>query len=121
MSLSKKILFINRSAPYGRVKAQEALDAILMASAFAPEISLLFIDDGVFLLKKEQHAEVIGLKNFSLTYKALALYEIKKIYVDEKSLNRRDLNVDDLMIDIEVVSSAEVAKIMQDQHAILSF
>ena len=36
---------------------------------------------------KNQKTEGIGMKNFSSTYAALGDYEIKKIYIDQESLD----------------------------------
>ncbi len=51
---SKKLLFISRHAPYGSSLARDALDAVLASSAYDQQLSLLFMDDGVFQLLKNQ-------------------------------------------------------------------
>ena len=81
--------------PYGLSKPQETLDVILMASTFNQEVSLLFLDDGVFLLKTKQNPSSIGAKNFSAAYKALSLYGIEKVYVAADSLQQRALTPKD--------------------------
>ena len=50
----KKFLYINRRAPHGTVYAHEALEVVLIGAAFEQDVSLAFIDDGVFQLKKNQ-------------------------------------------------------------------
>jgi len=49
----KKFLYVNRRAPHGTVYAHEALEVVLIGAAFDQDVSLAFIDDGVFQLKKE--------------------------------------------------------------------
>ena len=50
MNPPKKLLFVLRQAPYGSTLAKDALDAILATSAYEQDLSIAFIDDGVFQL-----------------------------------------------------------------------
>ena len=74
----KNFLFVTRHAPYGTSFGKEGLDAVLMGSAFAA-VTLLFMDDGILQLKKDQHAEDIGIKDYSPTFAALDHYDVKEI------------------------------------------
>ena len=53
----KKFMFVNRTAPYGTVYALESLEVVLISAAFDQDVSLVFIDDGVFQLKKGQQTK----------------------------------------------------------------
>ncbi|MEZ5451548.1 MAG: DsrE family protein [Thiothrix sp.] len=44
----KNFLFVNREAPPGTVYALESLEVVLISAAFEQNISLAFIDDGVY-------------------------------------------------------------------------
>ena len=68
---TKKFMFVNRKAPYGTVYALESLEVVLVSAAFEQEVSLAFIDDGVYQITKGQDTKSIGQKNFSNAYKAL--------------------------------------------------
>ncbi len=96
MSETKKFLFFNRKAPYGTIYAWESLEVVLISAAFEQDVSLAFMDDGVYQLVKGQDTAGIGMKNFSPTYAALGDYEITKIYVEKESLEERGLTLDDL-------------------------
>jgi tRNA 2-thiouridine synthesizing protein C len=117
----KKFAFINRKAPYGTVYALESLEVVLISAAFDQDVSLMFIDDGVYELKKGQATKAIGMKNFSPTYRALEGYDIEKLYVEKESLEERGLTEDDLLVDVEVLSRADMAALMEEQDVILSF
>ncbi|MCK5609086.1 sulfurtransferase complex subunit TusC [Candidatus Pacearchaeota archaeon] len=117
----KKFLFVNRKAPYGTIHAHEALEAILTGAAFEQRISILFLDDGVFPLLKEQNSGDIGLKDFSPTYNALSLYGVENIYVDEESLIERGIASDELSIKVELKTTKEVCLIMEQQDVIFNF
>ena len=117
----KKFLYINRKAPYGTIYALESLEVVLIAAAFEQDVSLAFVDDGVYQIKKGQDTSGIGMKNFSPTYRALEGYDVEKLYVEKEALEERGLTTDDLIVPVEVVSRAEMADLMDEQDVILSF
>ncbi len=96
MSETKKFVYMNRKAPYGTVYALESLEVVLIGAAFEQEVQLVFVDDGVYQLTKDQSTDGIGMKNFSKTYSALGDYDVNQIYIDEQSLKDRGLTMDDL-------------------------
>ena len=75
MSDVKKFMYVNRRAPYGTIYAWESLEVVLIGAAFEQDVSLAFIDDGVYQLTKGQDTAGIEMKNFSPTYSALGDYE----------------------------------------------
>jgi len=117
----KKFMFVNRKAPYGTIYALESLEVVLITAAFDQDVSLVFSDDGVYQIKKGQKTDGIGMKNFSPTYRALEGYDVEKLYVDRESLEERGLTEDDLLVDVEVMSRAELANLMDEQDVVLSF
>ncbi len=117
----KKFLYVNRTAPYGTIYALESLEVVLITAAFDQDVSLLFIDDGVFQIKKGQDTKAIGMKNFSPTYRALEGYDVEKLYVDQDSLDQRGLTKDDLIVEVEALSKDQIGDMMQQQDVILSF
>lgn len=116
----KKFMYVNRRAPYGTIFALECLEVVLISAAFEQDVSLAFLDDGVFQLKKNQDTTGIGMKNFSKTYRALDDYEVEKIYVEKESLEARGLTADDLIIPVEVLSSEEMREIVAQQDVVIS-
>src|SRR5210317_2109031 len=108
----KRFMYVNRRAPYGTIYALECLEVVLIAAAFDQDVSVVFVDDGVCQLKKDQDTTAIGMKNFSNTYRALDDYDVEKIYVEKESLEARGLTEDDLIIDVEVLSTGELGDIM---------
>ena len=135
MSETKKFMFLNRKAPYGSIYALESLEVVLISAAFEQDVSLAFVDDGIFQLVDNQKTDDIGMKNFSGAYKALGDFEITKLYVEKESLEERGLTIDSLMPlvyededddweekpSIKVVSREELANIMDEQNIVLSF
>jgi tRNA 2-thiouridine synthesizing protein C len=116
----KKFMYVNRRAPYGTIFALECLEVVLISAAFEQDVSLVFMDDGVYQLKKNQDTTGIGMKNFSNTYRALDDYEVEKIYVEKESLEARGLTGDDLIIPVEILSAKDLRDIMAQQEVVIS-
>lgn len=117
----KKLMYVNRRAPYGTVYALESLEVVLIGAAFEQDVSVAFMDDGVFELVKGQDGGDTGIKNFSKTYRALEMYDVEKLYVSKESLDERGLTEDDLLVDVEVKNVDEMKALMEEQEVILSF
>ncbi len=117
----KRFLFVNRKAPYGTIYALEALEVVLISAAFDQDVSLAFLDDGVYQVLAGNDPSGIGMKNFSPTYRALDDYDITKLYVERESLVERGLSEDGFVVPVNVVSRAEMAAIMSQQDVVLSF
>lgn len=117
----KKFMFVNRKAPYGTIYALEGLEVVLISAAFDQDVSMVFLDDGVYELVKGQHTKAIDVKNFSPTYRALEGYDIEKLYVEKESLESRGLTADSLIVPVEIVSAAQLAALMEGQDVVISF
>ncbi len=135
MSQVKKFMYVNRRAPYGTIYAWESLEVVLIGAAFEQDVSMAFIDDGVYQLTKGQDTTGLEMKNFSPTYSALGDYEVTKIYIEKESLEERGLTLDDLQHltwedededwaekdSIQLVSRAEMAQVFTDQDVFFNF
>ena len=116
----KKFLYVNRRAPHGTVYAHEALEVVLIGAAFDQDVSLAFIDDGVFQLKKDQDTSEIYTKNFSKIYSALEMYDVEKLFVEKESLECRGLTEEDLSVDVKIIDSSEMKKLMSDSEVVFN-
>jgi tRNA 2-thiouridine synthesizing protein C len=116
----KRFMYVNRRAPYGTIYALECLEVVLIAAAFDQDVSVVFVDDGVCQLKKNQDTTAIGMKNFSKTYGALDDYDVEKIYVEKESLDARGLTEDDLVIPVQVLAAEQLREVMAQQDVVIS-
>ena len=116
----RKFMFVNRKAPYGTIYALEILESVLISAAFEQDISVAFLDDGVFQIKKGHDTKDLGMKNFSPTYRALAGYDIEKLYVEKESMEARGLGPDDFVVKVQVVPAAELSKLMAEQDVLIT-
>jgi len=135
MSDIKKFMYLNRRAPYGTIYAWESLEVILIGAAFDQEVSLMFMDDGVYQLVRGSDTSQSDMKNFMPTYRTLGDYGVRHMYVDQASLEARGLTQDDLIevawedfeteeeVDniVELVDADTVAKVMAESEVVFSF
>jgi tRNA 2-thiouridine synthesizing protein C len=117
----KKFMFVNRKAPHGTIYALEGLEVVLVSAAFDQDVSLVFADDGVYELIKGVNTKGIEVKDFSKTYRALEGYDVEKLYVEKASMDARGLTEDDLIVDVTVLDSAEMANLMAEQDVVISY
>lgn len=118
---TKKMLFVMRKAPHGSIYVYEGLEVILIMGAYEFDISVLFMDDGVFAIKNDQDTTELGIKEFSKTFRALGGYDIDKLYVHKESMESRGLTQDDLIVETEVLGADEIANMMEEQDVLLPF
>ncbi|HER26500.1 MAG TPA: sulfurtransferase TusC [Rhodospirillales bacterium] len=127
----KKFMYVNRKAPYGTIYALEVLEAVLISAAFEQHACIVFIDDGVYQIRKGQDTAAINMKNFSKTYGIIAMEKedadededmdmVWRIIVEKESIEARGLSADDFIVEVEVIASADLAEIMAEQEVVIS-
>ncbi len=112
-------MHVLRHAPHGTIYTYEGLEMILIMAAYEQDLSVVFIGDGVYALKKGQDTSGISIKGFSRTFMALDGYDVEKLYVDRVSLEERGLTEEDLVVDVKVLDAEETGRLMQEQDVII--
>jgi tRNA 2-thiouridine synthesizing protein C len=105
----KKFLFVLRHPPYEGSGILESLDILMTVAAFDQSVRVLFLDDGVFLLKSGQCPHNPAVKPSAPWFAALAVYDIDELWVEEESLADRGLNAATLMLPVRTLGRAEIA------------
>jgi tRNA 2-thiouridine synthesizing protein C len=121
MANRRKIMFLLQKAPHGTIYALEGLEAVLIFCAYEQEITVLFMDDGIYSLKKGQDTTELGTKEFSATYRVLDDYGVTRVCVDKASMGIRGLRPEDLIIDVEFLTEEDIILLMKEQDVILPF
>ena len=49
------------------------------------------------------------------------MYDVEKLYVEKESLDERGIKEDDLAVDVKVISSNEMKKLITESEVILNF
>ncbi len=116
----KRFLYVNRKAPHGTVYALEELEMVLIAAMFEQDVHVVFLDDGVFQIKKNQNPSTLQMKDFSKTYRAFEGYGVEKIYVERESMEERGLTPDDFILPTTVLKRDEMGSLMESMDVVLS-
>lgn len=122
MSANNKstITILSRQAPYGKDRAQLGVDIALASVVFDQEVHVVFLDDGVYQLCKDQDASAIAYKTLSNAIETFELYGVNRIYVDSSSLAERNLNENDLLIPVEKIDKPAIADIISNSNTIIN-
>ena len=115
----KRFMYVNRRAPHGTIYPHETLEMVLVAAAFDQDVTVVFLDDGVYQIKKEQDTKGIQIKNFTPAFRALDDYGVETLYVEKESLEARGLTADDLLVPVVVVSTEELSENMAQQDVVM--
>jgi tRNA 2-thiouridine synthesizing protein C len=116
-----KIVVLMRKAPYGSVYTSEGFRTIMGLAVFEMELNILFMDDGVFTLVKDQKPEKLDMKALGEGIPMLADMNVKKFYVHEASLAERGLTPSDLVMNVELLDNAGVAQVLESATKVLPF
>lgn len=126
----KSFAYINRKAPYGTVYALEVLETVLVSAAFEQNVSVIFIDDGLYQIKKGHNTTALGMKNFLPTYGVIEMEKEDadededvdyawRIIVEKESMEARGLTKDDFQVDVEVLPAAELADVIDGHDVVI--
>ncbi len=129
---AKKVMIVVRRAPHGTIYVHEALEVMLIVAAYNMEVSVVFIDDGVYALKKGQDTSGLGTKAFMSAFRTLVDWEVENVYVDKSALEARSMDISQLteigvdddtdeLVMPKALDAREIHDLMQQQDSILSF
>jgi tRNA 2-thiouridine synthesizing protein C len=115
------VAVVMRKAPYGSVYTAEGFRTLMGIAVFEMDISVVFMDDGVYALLEDQDPSKLDMKPLGDGFPMLTEFDVNKFYVHDQSLADRGLTADDLLMDVEVVDGARIAQILADAGKVLPF
>ncbi len=100
---------------------KESIDLALVCAAFDQTINLIFVDNGIFNLTKNQNYQELSDKNHLDILKGLEFYDVDNIYVEQESLDERKMTRNNLIDVCKTLNAAKIKKlhIQSDQVVIL--
>ena len=116
-----RLLVVFRRGPYGSSLPRAGHDLALAAAALEQDVSVLFMDDGVWQLLDNQEASAIGAKTVSRTLASFALYDIDQFFVDAESLLRRGISRAELAGANSLLEPGQLAGFINDFDQVISF
>ena len=119
--MGNTVTVLMRKAPYGSVYTAEGFRSMMGIGVFEMDISVLFVDDGVYALVSGQDPKALDMKPLGDGFPMLPDFGVAKFYVHDQSLKERGLTPDDLVIDVKIVDDAGAAQIMQESGIVLPF
>ena len=115
------VAVLMRKAPYGSVYTAEGFRTLMGIAVFEMDISVIFLDDGVYALLAGQDPGQLDMKPLGDGFPMLKDFGVQRFYVHDESLAERGLTAEDLVMEVEVVSSAQIAEIMEAAGKVLPF
>ncbi len=121
MNNEKRMTIVVRRAPYGTIDAAEAIRHAAGGLNFKVPTTLLLMEDGVFVARRDQRPEGIGYLSLS---RALEEYLARRgqrregqeiggrVVVHAPAARERGLTPDDLIAGVRVVDEAESARLL---------
>ena len=116
-----KILLVIKTPPYGSGRAAEGfrMATAMIAMDVLPQI--LFVDDGVYCLVRNQKPEAAGLTSFGERLKTLA--DLVGLHAVSDSMVKRNLrNTDfDETYNVKTISLNEAAELIAENEVVITF
>ena len=106
-----------QSNPYANSKCLEGLEFAFAITAFSQHVTLLFKDDGVLQIFKDQETDKIIGKDFTKAYAGLDLFEIHEVYVDAASIKQYANN--ELLLTPKIIHEDEIVTLISQHDVVL--
>jgi len=119
--VSRKILLVIRSSPYGSLMAAEGFRIATAMIAMDVLPQLLLIDDGVYCALENQRPDAAGLIPHYQRLKTLA--DLVGLYAVRDSMAKRNLKIIDLdeSLNVNLLSIDEAAKLIVENETVIAF
>ena len=117
----EKVAILMRKAPYGSVYTAEGFRSVMGVGVFEMDAVLIFVEDGVYALVKDQNPEQLDMQPLGEGFPMLPEFGVDGFYVHQPSLEERGLSVEDLVMKVQLIDNAGLAKLLAEYGAVMSF
>lgn len=100
---------------------KEALDLALVSSTFEQRTGLVFLGAGVLQLVQNQQPNVLALKGTQAMLKALALYDINQVFVEQQALLDYGLTAAELLLPVQLCNTKQLQQHLATSRNLLTF
>jgi len=114
------IAMILKRPPYGDINAAEAVRHALGAVSYEMSADLILVDGGVLLAKKGQDDTGTGFTNLESSLKDCLEMGVS-VYVDSASLKSQHVGANDLVENVKLVNSKEIAGLLKEAKSTMIF
>jgi tRNA 2-thiouridine synthesizing protein C len=119
--MANTVAILMRKAPYGSVYTAEGFRSMMGIGVFEMDISVVFVDDGVYALVKGQDPGALDMKPLGDGFPMLEDFGVTKFFVHAESLTERGLSPDDLVMEVETLDAAGVARVLEAAGLVMPF
>jgi sulfur relay (sulfurtransferase) DsrF/TusC family protein len=128
--MARSVCILVRRAPYGTMKAAEALRHLNGAVANGLEAAAVLVEDGVYLARDGHRAEGAGWTSLSQVLRQALTPKSDRtegpanrirVYAHRASLERRGFRESALVPGVELISDQELARVVGEAEAFLIF
>ncbi|NLI97615.1 hypothetical protein GX441_03025 [bacterium] len=117
--MSKKVIVLIRTSPYGMATAGEGFRAIIGLAGMGVETHAVLADDGVLVALKDQSPEALGMHKLSEAYSQLSDFGAR-LYLHSPSLDARGISVQNC-ITAETLDDQALASLIASVDHVISF
>jgi tRNA 2-thiouridine synthesizing protein C len=119
--MPKKVLLVIKSPPYGSLRATEGLRIATAMIAMDVLPQLLFIDDGVYCVIKDQRPETASLDSYHERLKTLA--DLVGLHAVKGSMVERKLEFADLdeNFQLRIITLDEATELFIENETVITF
>lgn len=118
---TQNFLFVFNKAPHSTPAAKEGLDALLTASAFGQNVTLLLLGDGLYQALKNQDPSELPTKHTAAMFQSLEMYGVEDVITLDESLTERGLTTDNIAIPCKPLDATQLQALYRKQHKIFTF
>ena len=116
----KSVLIRMSKSPLNGLISGEQLETAMVAATFEQEVSILFIGDGIFNLLPAKETKEVTDYNIEKMLLALPTFEISDLFVCQRSLEHRQIEVSNLPKNVKVITFEEQKSLIRTSNAVLS-
>jgi tRNA 2-thiouridine synthesizing protein C len=120
-ALKKTFLFVFQHAPHENLHAKEGLDFAFSCAAFDQQVDVLFVEDGVYHLLKNQNTEAIKQKNHSASIDALSLFGIEHCFYSKTCTNKRNINKQQLLEGSQALETEQYTQLLNNYDMVFTY
>lgn len=106
----KRVLYLLRRGP--GAAADETIDLALVSGVFEQQVSMLFMDDGVY--------QLVGLAERQSSVKALPTYDIEAIHVAAHSLEERAIDAAEIALAVRLADRQAVRDLISSHDIVVT-
>lgn len=122
--MNESLCILIRRSPYGTIHAAEAFRHLAGALSSGMKVTAILVDDGIYMAKNSQEAEVFGWTSLSDSLSSLLNKEKGqdiKVYVHDPSLRARGIEKERFIEKIEYIDDKKLAELLGASHSVMLF